>query len=100
MSEPVSPPTEVLSVKGLRTSYEFRGAKVPAVKEFSLSVRPGEIVGLVGESGSGKSTALKSILGMLKPPAEVQADEIVLDGRDLRSSARRRAGACAAARWR
>ena len=85
MSQPVSPATEVLSVKGLRTSYEFRGAKVPAVKEFSLSVRPGEIVGLVGESGSGKSTALKSILGMLKPPAEVQADEIVLDGRDLRS---------------
>jgi len=75
---------EVLRVTGLRTSYLFRGTPVPAVQEFDLSVRPGEIVGLVGESGSGKSTALKSILGMLRPPAEVVADEIVLDGRDLR----------------
>ncbi|PVG80795.1 dipeptide ABC transporter ATP-binding protein DppD [Nocardioides gansuensis] len=76
---------EVLRVTGLRTTYEFRGVPVPAVQEFSLTVRPGEIVGLVGESGSGKSTVLKSILGMLRPPAEVEADEIVLAGRDLRS---------------
>ncbi|WP_122816800.1 ABC transporter ATP-binding protein [Nocardioides pantholopis] len=75
---------EVLRVTNLQTSYQFRGTPVPAVQEFSLSVQPGEIVGLVGESGSGKSTALKSILGMLRPPAEVVADEIVLDGRDLR----------------
>ena len=64
-SSSVSPDRELLSVKGLRTNYSFRGAKVPAVKEFSLSIKPGEIVGLVGESGSGKSTALKAILGML-----------------------------------
>ena len=78
-------PAEVLRVRGLNTTYQFRGRPVPAVKDFSLSVRPGEIVGLVGESGSGKSTALKSILGMLRPPAVVDADEIVLGGRDLRS---------------
>ncbi len=76
---------EVLRVSGLRTTYQFRGVPVPAVKDFALSVKPGEIVGLVGESGSGKSTALKSILGMLRPPASVEADQIVLDGRDLRS---------------
>lgn len=76
--------SEILRVVGLNTSYQFRGQAVPAVKDFSLTVRPGEIVGLVGESGSGKSTALKSILGMLRPPAEVVADEIVLGGRDLR----------------
>ncbi|HEY8533142.1 MAG TPA: ABC transporter ATP-binding protein [Micromonospora sp.] len=83
MSSSATP--DLLSVKNLRVNYEFRGAKVPAVKEFSLTVKPGEIVGLVGESGSGKSTALKAILGMLRPPTEVVADEIVLDGRDLRS---------------
>lgn len=76
---------EVLRVDNLTTTYQFRGVPVPAVKGFSLSVRPGEIVGLVGESGSGKSTALKSILGMLRPPTTVEADGIVLDGRDLRS---------------
>jgi oligopeptide/dipeptide ABC transporter ATP-binding protein len=76
---------EVLRVRGLSTTYQFRGRPVPAVKRFGLSVRPGEVVGLVGESGSGKSTALKSILGNLGPGAEVHADEIVLDGQDLRS---------------
>lgn len=75
---------EVLRVTGLRTTYEYRGVPVPAIHEFALTVRPGEIVGLVGESGSGKSTVLKSILGMLRPPAVVEAEEIVLAGRDLR----------------
>ncbi|MFC6152337.1 ABC transporter ATP-binding protein [Nocardioides yefusunii] len=75
---------EVLRVTNLQTTYQFRGEPVPAVKRFALSVKPGEIVGLVGESGSGKSTALKSILGMLRPPAKVEADEILLAGRDLR----------------
>lgn len=86
-SSTVTPVTdrEVLRVENLRTTYQFRGAPVPAVKRFSLTVRPGEIVGLVGESGSGKSTALKSILGMLRPPATVEADAVVLDGRDLRT---------------
>lgn len=78
-------PTEVLRVRNLSTTYQFRGRPVPAVKNFNLTVRQGEIVGLVGESGSGKSTALKSILGMLRPPANVEADEILLAGRDLRS---------------
>ncbi|ABL83588.1 MULTISPECIES: ABC transporter ATP-binding protein [unclassified Nocardioides] len=76
---------EVLRISGLNTTYQFRGHPVPAVQDLSLSVRPGEVVGLVGESGSGKSTALKSILGMLRPPAEVAADEIALCGRDLRA---------------
>lgn len=80
----VSPDRVLLSVKGLRTNYVFRGAKVPAVNDFSVSIKPGEIVGLVGESGSGKSTVLKAILGMLRPPTEVLAEEIVLDGRNLR----------------
>lgn len=76
---------DVLRVKGLATTYQSRGADVKAVKNFRLDVKRGEIIGLVGESGSGKSTALKSILGMLQPPAVVEAEEITLDGRDLRS---------------
>lgn len=75
---------QVLTVRNLNTTYEFRGSPIPAVQEFNLDVRPGEIVGLVGESGSGKSTALKSILGMLRPPTTVESDELVLGGRDLR----------------
>ena len=83
MSEAVG--HEVLTVRGLRTTYEFRGKPVPAVKDFSLTVRAGEIVGIVGESGSGKSTVLKSIQGMHRPPTQVTAEEISLGGRDLRT---------------
>lgn len=73
----------VLKVSGLSTTYEFRGRPVPAVRNFELTVKPGETVGLVGESGSGKSTAMKSILGMFRPPTVVEADEIRLGDKDL-----------------
>ncbi|HYR25606.1 MAG TPA: ABC transporter ATP-binding protein, partial [Aquabacterium sp.] len=50
---------------------------VRAVDHVSLTVRPGERVGLVGESGCGKSTLLRTILGLDQP----QAGEVRLHGR-------------------
>ncbi len=38
-----------------------------ALVDFTLSVNPGEAVGLLGPNGSGKTTALRSILGFLQP---------------------------------
>lgn len=56
----------------------FRAAPtVRAVDHVSLTVRPGERVGLVGESGCGKSTLLRTILGLDQP----QAGEVRLHGR-------------------
>jgi oligopeptide transport system ATP-binding protein len=46
-------------------------------------VRKGEIMGLVGESGSGKSVEAYSILGLLKPPARINAGSILFEGRDI-----------------
>jgi len=40
---------------------------VPAVKELSFSIEPGERVGLIGENGAGKSTTLKMLTGILVP---------------------------------
>jgi branched-chain amino acid transport system ATP-binding protein len=54
-----------LEVKGVRKYY---GA-IKAVDGVSLSVGPGEIVGVIGPNGSGKTTLFNSILGQIKPSA-------------------------------
>jgi len=65
-----------LAVKDLEVAY----GGVPAVRGLSLSVAPGEIVGLIGPNGAGKSTTLHAIMGLI--PA--RAGEIRLDDRSLR----------------
>jgi ABC-2 type transport system ATP-binding protein len=47
----------------LRREYEF----VPAVREISLRVEEGEIVGFLGPNGAGKTTTLKMLAGLLYP---------------------------------
>ncbi len=46
-------------------SRSFRG--IPAIKDLSFCVRPGEIVGFLGPNGAGKSTTVKIITGLLRP---------------------------------
>ncbi len=48
-------------------SLTKRYGTVNAVSALNLHVQPGEIVGLLGPNGSGKSTALRMVLGFLKP---------------------------------
>src|SRR5450759_4292431 len=55
--------TPFLEVKDMRKSY---GA-INAVDGVTLSVGPGEIVGVIGPNGSGKTTLFNSILGQIKP---------------------------------
>lgn len=57
----------VLKFENLDIEYPKRG-KVPAflaVKNASLEIYPGEVVGLVGESGSGKTTIGRAVVGLL-----------------------------------
>ena len=53
----------VLQVKNLKKIYGPR----TVVKDVSLSIKSGEVVGLLGPNGAGKSTTLKMITGILKP---------------------------------
>lgn len=70
----------------------FQGAwfrKKTAVRELTLTVPRGEVVGLLGPNGSGKSTTLKMIVGFLKPTS----GNVLLFGEDAdKPQARRRLG--------
>ncbi len=71
-----------LAVQDLRVDYDSPEGPVSAVDGVSLSVAPGEIVGLVGESGCGKSTLAGAVMGLLPAQARV-AGSAQLDGEQL-----------------
>src|SRR5687767_11748167 len=77
----ISPP--VLEVENLRTAFDTPGGEVMAVNEVSLSVRPGEILGIVGESGCGKTVTGYSIMGLVASPGRIVSGSIRLRGREL-----------------
>jgi len=53
----------VLEARGLAKRY----SAVMAVREISLAIRPGEILGVLGPNGAGKSTIVKMVTGLLEP---------------------------------
>lgn len=64
-----------LTVEHLAKAYRGR----PVVKDVSLEVKTGEIVGLLGPNGAGKTTCFYMILGLVN----ADAGRISLNGRDL-----------------
>lgn len=54
----------VLELKEIRRSYE---GTPEALRSVSLSIEPGDVLGLIGRSGAGKTTLLRVAAGLLKP---------------------------------
>lgn len=54
-----------MEIRGLRHSY----GPNEVLKNLSLELGKGEILGLIGENGAGKSTLVKCVTGMIKPTA-------------------------------
>ena len=65
----------MLVAEGLRKRYRAR----EVVRDFGLTLKPGEVVGLLGPNGAGKTTCFYMIVGLV--PAD--AGRILLDGTDI-----------------
>ena len=73
----------LLSVRALSVSFAGAGGEVHALRDVSLDIGQGRIVGIVGESGSGKSTLALSILKLLPVNVSHLSGEILFDGENL-----------------
>jgi len=98
MNAEASSPTPAVEVTHLRKVYGGGRTEVVAMRDASLSIAPGEIVGMFGPSGSGKSTLLTA-MALINPPTSGQiriAGTPVMDGPqalvDLRAFRRQHLG--------
>jgi ABC-type branched-subunit amino acid transport system ATPase component len=73
----------LLEANGLAAGYHGRAV----IEDFSVNVKPGEVVGLFGPNGAGKTTAVMTLAGQIAP----LAGEILIDGRPTREPLFRRA---------
>ena len=76
----------ILEVQDLKVVFKTGKKEFHALKGVSLSIDPGETLGLVGESGSGKTTIGKVILGQV--PAT--SGRILFEGEDITHATRER----------
>src|ERR1700746_37912 len=79
MTPPPDPSGNLLSAQ---VTVRYPG-KAPVLREVSLEIARGEVVGLVGQSGSGKSTLAMAILGLLGRQRAIVEGNIFFQGADL-----------------
>ena len=85
-SLPATEPREgrpLMEIDQLVVDYLTRLGTVRAVDHVSLSIQPGEIVGLAGESGCGKSTMANAVMQVLRSPAKLTGGRILFNGEDM-----------------
>jgi peptide/nickel transport system ATP-binding protein len=73
----------LLAVDRLRVEFPTRHGTLVAVDGVSLSIAPGEVLGVVGESGAGKSLTGAAIIGLIDPPGRIGAGEVRLGDRRI-----------------
>jgi oligopeptide/dipeptide ABC transporter ATP-binding protein len=73
----------LLEIQDLRTEIQLRTRVVKAVDGVTLSVEPGETLGVVGESGSGKTMVANSIMRLLPNGGHIVGGSIRLGGQEL-----------------
>lgn len=69
----------MLTIKNLTKTY--KGGKT-AVKDLSLSVKPGDIYGFIGHNGAGKTSTIKCVVGI----QDFEEGEITIDGVSIKEN--------------
>lgn len=72
-------PTPKGAVELRNVHFRYRPGTPEVLKNISLSIRPGEVIGIVGASGSGKSTLTKLVQRLYAP----EEGQILIDGMDI-----------------
>jgi len=72
-----------LSVENLSVVYRVAGGNLQAVRDVSLSVQRGEVLGIMGESGCGKSTLAAAMINLLPVGAEIRQGGVRINGTDM-----------------
>lgn len=82
---PVPPATDdLLAIQDMSTEFRVGARLYRAVNEVTLSVQPGECLGVVGESGSGKSVTALSVMRLVaSPPGVITGGAVRYRGEDL-----------------
>lgn len=73
----------LLEIENLTVEFKTSSGYFRAVDGVSLTVDKGEVLAIVGESGSGKSVSMLAVMGLLPWTANVTADVMRFDGRDV-----------------
>ena len=77
---------DLIRVDNLTVAYPLANGEIfRALKGVSISIAPGQIVGIVGESGAGKSTIGKTALGLLEDNAIVEGGAVTLEDMALQA---------------
>jgi ATP-binding cassette subfamily B multidrug efflux pump len=75
-AEPLQVPRGEIRFEHVRFAY---GGERSVIEDFTLTIRPGEKIGLVGRSGAGKSTIVNLLLRFY----DVEGGRILIDGQDI-----------------
>jgi peptide/nickel transport system ATP-binding protein len=76
---------KLLEINGLDVSFSSSQETIYAVRDVSITLNPGEVLGIVGESGAGKSTIGNAIINLIEPPGKIINGEILFQDLNLRN---------------